>query len=67
MRTIETVVYKFNELNEKSKDFAVKEFSRDYPDYEWWNGVYSDAENIGLKITEFSIDRADFCNGNFIR
>lgn len=65
MRTIETVVYKFDELNEEAKDFAVKEYSKEYPQDEWWNSIYEDASNIGLEITGFNLDRADYCTGNF--
>lgn len=66
MRTIETVVYKFDELSKEAKEIAVKEISKDYPRDYWFDNVYEDASNIGLEITVFSIDRADYCHGNFI-
>lgn len=35
-------------------------------DYEWWDGVYMDAETIGLKITGFDLDRNRYAKGNFM-
>lgn len=57
MRTIETRIYKFNELDDKAKEKA-RDWYRDGGfDYDWWDCLYDDAENIGLTITEFDIDR----------
>lgn len=65
MRTIRTKVYKFDELSEDAKQKAIEEFCNINVDYEWWDSVYYDAENIGLKITGFDIDRGSYCNGEF--
>lgn len=32
-------------------------------DPDWWGGVYYDADQIGLKITAFDLDRAAYCAG----
>jgi hypothetical protein len=65
MRVIETKVYKFDELSDEAKEKAIEKLSDINVDYEWWNGVYMDAENIGLKIDEFDIDRGSYAHGNF--
>jgi len=64
-RTIRTKVYKFDELNEDAKQKAIEVLSEINVDYDWWQFVYEDAENIGLKIDGFDIDRGSYCNGNF--
>ena len=66
MRTIRTKVYKFSELSDKAKQKAIEKFYDINVDYDWWESVYEDAKNIGLKITGFDIDRASYCNGDFI-
>jgi hypothetical protein len=68
MRTIitETKVYKFDELTEEQKEKAVENLCDINVDYEWWQFVYEDAAQIGLKITGFDIDRGSFCEGEFL-
>lgn len=65
-RTIQTTVYTFDELTESAKETAVSKLSDINVNYEWWDGVYMDAENIGLKITAFDIDRNNHAKGEFI-
>lgn len=31
--------------------------------YGWWDGIYMDAEMVGIKITEFDLDRNRYCKG----
>lgn len=57
MRTVRTKVYKFGELSEDAKQKAIEKFWDVNVDYEWWEGIYEDAKNIGLKITSFDVDR----------
>jgi len=65
MRTIRTKVYQFSELSEQAKQKAI-EWGYDLNvSYGWWESVYEDAEQIGLKITGFDIDRASYCQGDF--
>ena len=67
MRTIETTVYKFEELSEPIRDKIIQDFydiNLDY--YHWWKNVYCDAENAGLRIIGFDIDRGAHCAMEFI-
>lgn len=66
MKTIRTKVYLFNELNDKAKEAAVNELREINVFYDWWSDTYNDAENIGLKITSFDINRNKYCKGEFI-
>ena len=65
MRIKETKVYKFDELSEKAKEKALNELYDINIGYEWWDGVYDDAENIGLKLTSFDLDRNRHAKGEF--
>jgi hypothetical protein len=65
VKTIETTVYQFKELSDEAKEKA-REWYRDGAlDYEWWDFTYLDAADIGLKITEFDLDRNRHAKGNF--
>lgn len=66
MRIKETKVYTFNELSPEAQEKAMERLSDINVDYEWWDAVYEDASNIGLKIEEFDIDRGAYARGNFI-
>lgn len=55
MRIKETKVYQYEELSDKAKEKAREWFAVDYPDYEWWESVYDDANTIGLTITRFDL------------
>lgn len=35
-------------------------------DYEWWQFVYEDAENVGIKITSFDTDRGNSISGRLL-
>lgn len=65
MRTVRTKVYQFSELNKPAQSKAIESNYDLNVSYDWWESVYEDAEQIGLKITGFDIDRASYCNGNF--
>jgi hypothetical protein len=65
MRTIETNVYKFSELSEQAKEKAIERLSDINVDYSWWEFTYMDAENIGLKIDSFDLDRNRHAKGSF--
>lgn len=66
MRKIESSVYRFDELGDKAKDRARDWYRSCALDYEWWDGVYDDAERVGLKITSFDLDRNRHADGKFI-
>jgi hypothetical protein len=57
--------YSFSELSEKSKQKAIANLYDINVNYEWWESVYDDAENIGCKITSFDVDRGSYCNMEF--
>ncbi len=61
---IETIEYKLYKFEELSKDGQQKALENNYDfnvDYDWWENVYSDAEEVGLKITSFDLDRGSYC------
>ena len=63
MRTVETVLYKFNE-HPRQDLLLIKHWDINV-DYDWWDNVYDDAWDIGLKITGFDIDKR-VCSGSFL-
>lgn len=65
MRTIRIKLYKFNELSESAKQKAIENLSDINVDYDWWESIYEDAENTGLKITSFDLDRNRHAEGEF--
>ena len=67
MRTIETIVYNFNELDEKAKLKAIEKHRYFYVEDTWWDNVYESAKEIGLEITEFDLDRGRHIKGKFIK
>jgi len=65
MRTETTTrtIYTFDELSDSAKDKALDN-CRDYEvENDWWEQVYEDASEVGIKITSFDIDRASYCKG----
>ena len=66
MKTVEIKLYKFSELSEEAKEKAINKLYDLNVDYEWWDSVYDDAKNIGLKITAFDLDRNRNAEGEFI-
>ena len=61
MKTIEVKLYQFSELSEESKQKAIESLWDINVDYEWWQFIYEDADNIGVRITGFDIGRSSFC------
>jgi hypothetical protein len=66
MKTIEIKLYKFDELSEEAQQEALKSLYYVNIDDEWWNAVYEDAEQVGLKITGFDIGRGNYCELEFV-
>jgi hypothetical protein len=66
MKTIEINLYKFSELSEELQQKAIEKHYDINVNYEWWDGIYQDAENIGLKLTGFDLDRNRHATGEFI-
>lgn len=63
--TVTIKIYEFKELSGEAKETAVQGFADINVDHEWWDGVFDDAATLGLKITEFSIDRGAYCRGTW--
>jgi hypothetical protein len=59
MKIVKTKVYQFKELSETAKKKALEKLYDINVDYDWWDSVYDDAEQIGLKITSFDIYHKD--------
>ena len=57
MRTIQTNVYKFEELSEQGKQQAINNLSSINIDFDWWQYTYLDAKNVGININNFELDR----------
>ncbi len=66
MKIITTKVYEFDELSDKAKEKARDWYREHALDYEWWDSQYEDAENIGLKIKEFDLDRGAYVKAEFM-
>lgn len=60
---IEKTVYKFEELSEKAQQKALDKIFEFHLNYAWWDRVYEDAENVGVKIKAFDIDRGNYIKG----
>ncbi|WCT13292.1 hypothetical protein [Mucilaginibacter jinjuensis] len=66
MKTIQLRLFQFDELTEQGKAKAIANNADYNVSYNWWEMTYEDARNIGLKITGFDLDRAHYCNAEFI-
>jgi hypothetical protein len=59
MKTIRIKIYKFNELNEQAQTKAIEQMSDINVGYNWWDYMYQDAQNVGIKITDFDLERGN--------
>lgn len=66
-RKKEITVFKFSELSDRAKEKARDGYREGALDYEWWDTVYEDAKNIGLKITGFDLGRGSYVEGSFTK
>lgn len=67
MRTVRTKVFKFNELSETAKENAIeKNYYFNVENLDWWESVYEDASNVGLRLTGFDLDRNKHAKGEFL-
>jgi hypothetical protein len=57
-KTVTYTLYKFDELSEEAQDKALNDHWDLNVDHDWWECTYEDAATVGLKITEFDIDRS---------
>lgn len=63
MKEIKYMVYKFNELPEKSKKNVLRNYECINIDRNWWKDIDDDAKAVGLKIIGFDVDGGCFCKG----
>lgn len=63
MKTIEIQLYKFSELSEDAKQTAIEKLSDANTFDQWYENVYKDAAQIGLKINGFDLDRGNGASG----
>jgi hypothetical protein len=66
MRTETIKIYQFEELSDTAQEKAIQEFQYINVDHEWWDSVFEDASQIGLKITEFDTGQTAACKGKWI-
>lgn len=66
METRTYKVYKYNELDDRQKEKVLNNYYDINIDHDWWEFTYEDAENIGLELTGFDLDRGSYCEGKFI-
>lgn len=66
MKTVTQTVYNFSELSEQAQQRAIEQNYYINVSFEWWESTYEDAQQIGLKITSFDIDRGNYCNGHLL-
>ncbi len=66
-RMIVYATYKYDDLTEEQKERVIDKWLETGMMDDWWyENVYEDAEQAGLKITGFDIDRGNYCTGKFI-
>ena len=61
-----TEVYPFDELSDDAKQTAIEQLASINIDCKWWEGIFEDAEQVGIELTEFDIDRGSFCHGKML-
>ena len=47
--------FKFDELSEEAKEKALENLYDINIDHNWWDFIYCDAEEVGVKIEEFDL------------
>lgn len=60
-------VFEFKELSKEVQQKVIEKHCYINVDggFDWFDSTYEDAKTIGLKITGFDLDRADYCEGEF--
>lgn len=57
MKTVEVEVYEYDELPEEIKEKILNKMYNINVGYSWWQFIFEDAEQVGIKLTEFDIYR----------
>ena len=58
-------VFNYDQLSEAAKEKALQWYGDASCHDEWWDCIYEDAANIGLKISGFDLDRNRHAEGKF--
>lgn len=64
--TITKTILTFDELSEDQQNKVMEKLYYINVDHDWYDFIYEDANNIGLKITGFDIGRSNYCEIDFI-
>lgn len=60
-------IFLFDELSDEAKERAIEKLWNINVDYNWWQWIYEDAEEIGLEITCFDLKRRRYnINGKLL-
>jgi hypothetical protein len=65
MRTETINIYKFSELSDNAKQKAIDNLYDINIDHDWWGCTCDDAARLGLKITEFDLERGSYVKAEF--
>lgn len=63
MRTETINIYSFTELSEEVQKKVLSKYYDINVSHDWWEDTYEDAENIGLKLQYFGLDRNKHATG----
>lgn len=66
METVTISVYEFSELSEKARARVLENFRNANVEHDWWEFIYADAENCGVRLTGFDLGVRRECSGEFI-
>ena len=66
MKTIEIKLYSYEELSNEAKQKALNKYAQINVECDWWQSTYEEAENIGLKLIFFDLDRNRHATGKFL-
>ena len=67
MKEVIVRLYSFEELSEESKKKAIQENINTNVDHEWWDDIYSNAEEQGIEIESFDTGRGNSCEIKLIQ
>ena len=66
MKTVSIVVHEYKELSDSAKEAVIDALSKDNVAFDWWQFIFEDAREVGVRITSFNFDKNPYCYGEFI-
>ena len=66
MQTQTITTYNFSELNEEAKKFALSKYIEIAISDNWYADAFHDAEELGIRISTFDLDRGQKIGGEFV-